>query len=682
MWHLPCRWFSLACLSCSSLVVAVPQEHEQEPEQDAVVQRLMDFELEELARLPVTVTSVSKSPEQRSQAASAVFVISSEDLRRGAVTSVPEALRMVPGLHVAQLDANKWAITGRGFGGEFANKLLVLIDGRSVYTPLFAGVYWDVQDLLIEDIDRIEVIRGPGATVWGANAVNGVINIITRRADQTPGALIKAHLGDEERIVGGRYGFPVGADGHVRAWAKSRDVDGFETATGADAGDDWDLDRIGFRFDRGRPDVAAGWTVTGELYEGDLNETNFIPSLTPPFGTPDRQTLEVAGGHLLARWDRALDNGSRATVQAYLDHTERERPAVLSEDRRTLDVEFDYRIQIDTGRDLTWGLGYRYTEDRIEDSQHIQLRGDRRRDDLFSAFLQHGWRTPRGHLTVGSKFSHNDYSGFEIQPSIRGSWSVNDKTVLWASLSRAVRTPSRGEHDALLDLAVLPPPQPGLPLTLIQLTGTEEFDAEDLTALEFGYRAELTRRMSLDLALFYNDYAELIGLRSGEPFLQQDPFPVLVVPLLFANNSEATTRGLEASLDLVASPGWRLQAGYAYLDFDLDGESEPGEVSSGLPSFEEQSPQHQGFLRSHLNLAPDWELDANLYYVDDLPAFAIGGHLRLDLRVGWRPRDGLLLSMGGKNLLDDRHIEFGRSLFSLPSHMERSFFVQAVYELD
>jgi iron complex outermembrane receptor protein len=626
---------------------------------------LTELSLQEL--MDVEVTSVSKRAEPISAAAAAVFVITREDLRRSGATSIPEALRMVPGLEVARIDANKWAISARGFNGRFANKLLVLIDGRSVYTPLFSGVFWDVQDTLIEDVDRIEVIRGPGATLWGANAVNGVINIITRSARETQGGLLAAGGGSEERgFAALRYGGALGKSTFYRVYGKSFARGSGERLTGGAGADDWSMSRAGFRLDAA-PSAGTGLTLEGDLYDGEAGETLILQSLQAPVSRTVDDDERFSGGHLLGRWQRTLPDAAELKVQLYYDRTQR-AAALIDEDRDTLDLELQHGLAPGSRHRLLWGLGFRRTGDDIRGSEVLWLTPARRTDDLASAFLQDevALLPDRLWLTLGSKLEHNDYTGFEVQPNVRAVWIPRRHQTLWAAVSRAVRTPSRAERDIRLDALVLGPGQlfPGAPPAVVASLGDPEFDSEELLAWELGYRVGLAPGLLLDLATFYNDYERLRTTRTGAPYLEPAPGPPhLVVPARIGNDMQGEAWGAELAADWRASKRWRWSAAYSYLEVRLD--LLPGADAMSLVA-EGDTPRHQFHLRSSVDLGRGLELDLAARYVDELPALAVDGYASLDLRLGWKPRQGLELSLVGQDLLDGSHAEFSPEV--IPTH--------------
>jgi iron complex outermembrane recepter protein len=645
----------------------------QPPSQPERPVDLTELSIEEL--LKVEVTSVSRRAEPISAAAAAVFVITQDDIRRSGATSIPEALRMVPGLEVARIDANKWAISARGFNGRFANKLLVLVDGRSVYTPLFSGVFWDVQDLLLEDVERIEVIRGPGATLWGANAVNGVINVLTRSARETAGGLVAASSGSEERgLLGLRYGGLLGESSAYRVYAKRFDRGSGERAAGGAGADDWSMSRAGFRLDSTLS--GGGLTLQGDLYDGDVGETLTLQSLQSLLPRTLDTDMRVGGGHVLGRWQRTTAASSELVLQLFYDRTER-AAALVDEDRDTFDLELQHGFAPAARHRVVWGLGYRRTGDDILGTEALSFQTARRTDELASAFLQDEvmLHPDRLWLILGSKLEHNDYSGFELQPNLRMVWIPRQRHTLWAAVSRAVRTPSRAEHDFRLSSQVIGPGglSPGSPPAVVTILGNPDFGSEELVAWELGYRAGLAPGLFLDVATFYNDYDRLRAPRTGTPFLVAAPAPPhLVVPIHLTNALNGSTYGAELAVDWRAAERWRLSAAYSYLRIQLH--APPGTDPASVIA-EGESPSHQLYLRSSLDLPRGLELDLMARYVDELPAPAVDSYTSLDLRLGWRPLRRLELSLVGQNLLEETHVEFAPEVIpTLPTGVERGVY--------
>jgi iron complex outermembrane receptor protein len=605
--------------------------------------------IEELMRIPVT--SFSKHEERFSEVPGALYVITQDDIRRSGALSIPEALRMAPGVQVARVDAHTWAVSARGFNDVFANKLLVLQDGRSIYTPLFSGVFWDVQDTIMEDIDRIEVIRGPGGTLWGANAVNGVINIITRKAADTQGVLISAGGGSEELGFGGvRYGDKINDQTHFRIYAKYFNRDASVLPTGEDADDRWQMGRGGFRLDWDASDRNL-LTVQGDVYAGWLDQT--FTTLAPVFPYPTNtvaDTVDVNGGNLLGRWTHTISDDSSWSLQAYYDRTYRDA-VIFHEGRDTLDVDFQHRFRFGARNHIIWGLGYRYTHDRTADKFDVSMHPRERGSQLFGGFVQDEMAVipERLTLTLGTKLEHNDFSGFEIQPSGRLMWTPSPEHTIWAAVSRAVRSPARTDHDIQLNQ------KPTVPGPFVSsILGNDNFDSETLIAYELGYRVQVHKRLSLDLALFYNQYDDVRGLRIGG--LTNNP-PPATIALLLDNMLKGESYGGEIAGNFQLTDWWRWRASYSYLDLQLHAKA--ASVDPNTEHFiEGTSPHHQFSIASGIDFPAHLGLDWTVRYVDTLPAVNVPSYVTLDVRLSWRPRPNLELAVAGLNLLDNQHPEF------------------------
>jgi len=668
-WKAPRAWRSgrdsaLLCISLLAGLCAFTGAHAGH-NTTSLPDDLTDMSLEAL--MNIEITSVLKRPQKKSEAAAAVFVIEQDDLRRWGVTNIPDALRRVPGLHVARIDANKWAITARGFNSRFANKLLVLIDGRSVYTPLFAGVYWEANEVMLEDVERIEVIRGPGGTLWGANAVNGVINIITRSAADTHGTLIAAGAGNEENgFVNLRHGGATADGRNYRVYGKFRALDTGEPIdiglpqTGAH--DDSEFAQTGFRMDWGN-DQGNGYTLQGDYYDGHADQQLLIA--TSP--TPLTDNADYSGGNLLYRWSHTDGHQSDSALQVYYDYAHL-NSAALYEDRQTLDIDFQHHFQMRDRHEMMWGMSYRFTHDNTDATQIFSLIPANRNVNLLTASVQDEIRLFHDHarLTMGSKFEHNDFTGFELQPNVRFTWLTDSGRTAWGAVSRAVRTPARGEHD--VRLMVLPSPT--------TILGNDGFNSETLVAYELGYRFPLADRVSVDLATFYNSYTDLRTLEStGAPSTLQ-----------FENNMKGNTQGIEIDVHWNVRPGLELHANYTRLDIDLDLVN--GSVDIQSLKEEDASPTNQANLWLAADLDHNLELDMCLRYVGkldlDLSAAglpATGEYLVLDTRLGWTPRPGLEFALVGQNLLDGEHPEFNPDfIFSLPTEVERSIYGKVTWK--
>jgi iron complex outermembrane receptor protein len=621
--------------------------------------RLLALGIEDLMQVQV-VSTAARKPEPLMRTAAAVYVLTGEDIRRSGVTSIPEALRMVPGLHVARFDANKWSVSSRGFSGRLAGKLLVLIDGRSVYTPLSAGTIWEVQDTLLADIDRIEVIRGPGGTLWGANAVNGVINIITKNARDTQGGLLAAGGGTEERAFGeGRYGGSIGEHGYYRVYAKYFDRDESRSFDDRPINDGWQSGRGGFRSDwrYERDDL----TVQGDAYRTSANADGFIPSLDPPdFTRTVQDSQEFQGANLLARWQRRFAAESNLVFQVYYDRTERDDPLLIKEDRDTVDLDFQHRFPVADRHDLTWGLGYRLTRDDLDGVTVFgepRVAFDQRTDALYSAFAQDDIRIVRDRLNliVGVKLEHNDYSGLELQPNARLLFTPSDRQTIWAAVSRAVRTPARGEHDTqgVSALAAAGP----FPLAIN--SDGHGMSSEELLGFELGYRLQPGSRFFVEAAGFYNDYSNLCcSVQFGNVSFDMTPVPHLAMPLTFDTKMHGEAYGFEIDGQWQVNDRWRLTADYSYLDVQIHHDL-PGDPEEAAPNNEGDTPHHKVSLRSSLDLPRAVEFDLWLRHVSSLrpPLDEIPAYTTFDARLAWRPWPALELALIGQNLVERLHTE-------------------------
>jgi iron complex outermembrane recepter protein len=590
---------------------------------------LTEMSLEELMNVDVTLGA--RKAETILETAAAVEVITSEDLHRSGATTLAEALRLVPGLDVARVDANKWAISSRGFNNLFANKLLVLVDGRSAYSPMFSGVFWEAQDCLFEDIDRIEVIRGPGAALWGANAVNGIVHVITKSAADTKGLLVRGDTGTLERAAGGaRAGFSLGKTASARVWVKSFDREPFEyrAAGGSpdgrwtDAADGWRVNRGGFRVDAAagaRCDVMA----QGNVYGGEVGQTLTIPRTR--LRLVDYRT-DIGGWNLLGRFHRTLSATSDMTLQLTHDRIERDENILLGGRYSSTDADFQHRFLAGPRHEIIWGAGYRVTSDRIDTTQLVAFHPHSRTFGMWSAFVQDeiALNADRMRLTVGSKFERNDFTGFEVQPNVRMLFRLAPSKTLWWALSRAVRTPSRADED--------------IRVPMVGMIGSHAYGSEEVLAAEFGgHRMNLDRSM-IEFAGFYNRYRRLQSFDRDT----------------VGNNRAAEAWGLELSAKWRPCRNWQWRAGYAFLH--LREWRTAGEIEAH--SGKAESPVHQGFVKTTLDLPAGIEFDAGLRAVGELASLDIPAYAALDARLGWKPFRHVELAVVGQNLNLRRHVEF------------------------
>lgn len=638
----------IVAVSCSiGGAQAAALQDEQEPTRG----RLAQMSLEDLGK--IEVTTVSKRPEEIWRAAAAVHVITQEDIRRSGATSIPEILRLAPGVEVSRIDSVKWSIGIRGFGSRLSRSVLVLIDGRPVYTPLFAGVYWEVQDTLLEDIERIEVIRGPGGTLWGANAFNGVINIITKNAKDTHGILVSAGGGNLDQ---GSVRFRIGGGNNkgfnFRAYGKGF-VRGPQFHWGRSEFDNWGMGQGGFRADwkRGRDTL----TLHGDLYKGFAGQQLAISSYSPPSIFNAEGNAELAGGNLLGRWRRTLRGGSDLQVQAYYDRTNRQ-DLNFSEVRNTADIEFTHHTRLLRGHDFVWGAGMRFSSgDSTEVVPTIVFTPGDFTDKLYSAFVQDEIQLVESRLwlTVGSKFLHNSYSGFEIQPSVRLLWAPGLQQSLWGSFTRAVRTPSRVDEDLQFTALLLP----SLP-AFLRLTGNPEFQSEKLHGYEVGYRRLVHPDFSVDITAFYNRYGDLQSVEAQTPFIEVVPPAFRVIlPVLFENLLLGTTAGIEIAPRWTPASWWRLTGSYSFLNVDMKRSAASIDGSSAA-SLEGSSPRHRVVFQSFFDLPKGLEFDQTIRYVSALPARGVDSYATADVRFNWSPVQSLDFSIVGQNLLQPHHAEF------------------------
>jgi iron complex outermembrane receptor protein len=608
---------------------------------------LKNLSIEEL--MDIQVTSVAKQPEAYGQAPAAIQVITGDDIQRSGASSIPEALRLADNLDVAQKNSHDWAISARGFNTSLANKLLVLIDGRSVYTPLFAGVSWDVQDYLLEDIDRIEVISGPGGTLWGANAVNGVINITTKSAKDTQGLYVESGGGSElQDFAGARYGGTLASNVYYRVYGKYFDRGDEVISNGDNASDSWRMGQGGFRIDS-EASAQNPVTLQGDFYFGDENVAT-------------GGNAHTGGGNILGRWTHTFANDSDMSLQMYYDRTHLSDPIAASTDPfvpvqgtlidnlDTYDLDFQHHFHWGERNHFVWGLGYRYTHEMDQNAPNLEFLPPTLDQNLFSGFVQDEIKLLDNlSLTLGTKVEHNDYTGFEEEPSGRIQWNVTQKQMIWAAVSRAVRMPSRVDEDEHV-----PVPSPVVPYFL---TGNSNFVSETEIAFELGYRAQLGEKVSTSVSTFYNLYNDIRSANFSPP-----PAP-LGLPIIFENNLKGETYGFELTADYQILDWWRLHGGYDLLKENIYVES--GQTDINNAHNETADPQQQFSLRSSMDLPKNVELDAGLRWVDALTINngatlgTVPSYFELDARLAWHATKNLEFSIVGQNLLHAQHSEYG-----------------------
>ena len=635
--------------------------------------KIFEMSLTELADIPVSIAT--KTPEPLHKTASAIYVLTGEDIRRSGAVNIMEALRMVPGVLVSKLNQNRYAISIRGFNQRLgSDKLLVLMDGRSIYSPVASGVFWIGQDTVLEDIERIEVIRGPGAALWGSNAVAGVINIITKSAGKTHGGLVAGGVGTEERGFGTlRYGGELENGLNYRIYGKYRDRDDGKAADGSDAFDDKQIGQGGFRTDWqiNKQDLL---TIQGDYYRlnSDLDFTTRFVSLGVG-SAPFQGTNVQEGANFLTRWNRTLDDSSSYQLQMYYDRLKRKSGVPFDNVVDQLDIDFQHNFSFYTMHNFSWGLNYRYTYFDLETTSIIQNTKDN--SHLASLFLHDEIKLIPDELSLilGSKFEYNVFSGLEIQPNVRVAWNPDPNHTIWAAFSRAVRLPTVSDENLTANRVLVPGP------LLIQQIPNSGTKAEVLLAYELGYRVKANEKLNFDVTAYYFDYDNLIAVNDGT--FTPIPFPTAAV---FNDNSlEGEIYGVELSGQWQVLRNWRLSGSYTFADIQLH--AFPGASLDSSQGFEaEKEPNHIFNVRSYLSLPHNLELDIFYYYVSKretstppLGAFqSIPEYGRLDVRLGWQPVKDVDLSFVAQNLLDDSHPELNE-LLEVASETQRSYYLKA-----
>ncbi len=642
-----------------------------------ILDQYLDMDLVQL--MEVTITSVSKKPQTVADTAAAIFVISQDDIRRSGVTSVPEALAMAPGIQVARISSSRWSISSRGFAGFTSNKLLVLIDGRSVYTPAYSGTFWDMQNVMLEDIERIEVIRGPGGTIWGANAVNGVINIITRKAQDSQGSLLRAGVGNEEKAMGAaRYGAKLGESTYGRLYVTGNDRDSNVLADGGeDAFDGWQTLQSGFRTD-GMLGIGTEWTVQGDVFKNTGDQIIYPFWLDgPPYLTANRTRLDSSGGNLLGHWQHRMSGKQQLSMQAYYDYATRSEDLNIT--FHTLDLELQYETPVGEYHQVTLGTGYRRIIGDTEES--FQSQAPDRRDSLYNIFAQDAVQLLKDQLvlTLGAKWEHNAFTGSEWQPSAKLLFKPIERHSLWTSLARAVRTPSIMENSGRLLLASYPTPTG---TGTVAFTGSKDYHSESVLAYEAGYRWQQSASLSFDLAAFYNDYKGIYTIT---------PQPSLYgVDMIFVNNGQGEGYGLEMLADWRPSSWLRCALSYSYLKSTFDWEN-ANIAQNQLRGFVEQlTPRHQLGLRTALDFSDHWQLNSWLRYVDSIESRGsldllqeegteIDAYVLCDLNLVYRPSQDFEIMFAGQNLLNSDQLQYVAEIHTPSTAIERGLYIKITW---
>jgi iron complex outermembrane receptor protein len=609
--------------------------------------------LDELANYPLT--TAAKKPVPLQQTPAAVFVITGDDLRRSGYTTLPDALRLVPGMQVRQIESSNFAVSSRGFAHALANKMLVLIDGRSVYGPLYGGVFWDVQDVLLEDVERIEVIRGPGGSLWGANAVNGIVNIVTKPVAESERSLISMGGGNNERGFG-HFRSSTELDENLRLRVFGKYFDREDSHGNGSAGDSWDMARLGFRLDWD-PTPRDSFTLQGSYYDGEVGmDTMFIAENEIPIVTcldgssfVARADSQRKGGDVMLRWQRTLDATSDMSLQLYVDRSERDF-LFAYDTQNTVDLEWQLRFLLGERHEMSVGTGYRYHDAQFESRSSVEFRGNDDTLGLWHMFVQDKITLipERLSLSLSMKVEHNEFTHSEYQPSVLVSWTPREHLLVWGAVTRAVRIPTRYERYMHLPIEQLAPG------TFSVLEGSMDFDSEELIAYELGLRQHPHPDWTVDFTLFYNDYDELLAATPGPASLRSTPFPHVHVPITPTNNAEALAFGAESAVWWQVNPRWRLHASYSYMQLSIDVDS-PALADFSL--INDTAPRHQAVLRSSCDLSRNIELDLILRHQSSIDILNLNSYTGLDMRLGWQASPAWEFSLAARDLLDAAHPE-------------------------
>lgn len=633
------------CVASAQDALLQPVRMKNQMPTNAVPRSALSDELRWLKAENIRVTSVSKRPEDPFTAAAAVSVITGDEIRRSGARTLPDALRLAPGISVSQVDASKWAVASRGLNDIFTNRLLVLVDGRTVYSPGFAGVFWAAQDVLLEDVEHIEVVRGPGGTLWGANAVNGVINIITKDTQKSQGTYLNTGGGTQERFFGeARHEGRITDELTGRIYFKYADRGEHPTGT-----DRWDSTQGGMRLDWHLPDTQ--FSLRGDLFNIHTRDTFLRPTPAAPFFTPEQQAIDYSGGNALLRAEHNHSADSQFHFQTYFSSFREHRFDVQTE--KLVDVELQHSVTLTDWWKLIYGANYRYLPTDSRNNNYFTYSPNERDQQIFSGFAQADllFFAERLKLTLGSKLEANDITGLETQPNVRVSWNPDDKHSLWAAFSKAVQIPSRANTDLTVPLFGPVATAFGLPV-MASFAGSPNLGAQELTAYEIGYRVRPRGDVTVDAAAFYNVYENGFGSITGVAGFVPLPTPHLLLPVTSDNSADFNSFGTELSVDWLASEWCRLTASYSFIKLELDSGSPLDQLGS--------TPQQQVGLRSALNLPNHWTLDLGVRYVDRISAngVTIPSYTTADARLAWRPHHNWEVAVVGRNLFQPQHFEY------------------------
>jgi iron complex outermembrane receptor protein len=633
---------------------------------------LTSMSLEDLMK--IEVTTVSKRKQSIGDAPAAITVIGQDDIQRSGMTTIPDLLRLVPGMDVARYNASTWAVGSRGFNDIHTNKLLVLVDGRTVFGSTFGGVSWGTEDYMLQDLERIEVVRGPGATLWGSTAVNGVVNIVSKSSKDTQGWLVTGLGGNQQQEGAIRFGGKIDEETSFRVYTKYRNFGDEQTPAGRSAEDGWQSVQGGFRIDRESGNDKL--TLQGDVYSQQLSLSETAPLLMPPYQSFINKTFDADGGNVLGRWTHTISSTSDLSVQMYYDRSDHYETYVPIQ-QNEFNLEFQHRFELTQRQELIWGLQYRAIRDRVEAHRGYVMSPSAKALQFTSGFVQDDVTIIPEHLhfIAGTKLEYDPYVNFQVQPGARLLFTPDKKNTVWASVSRALTTPARYEEDLKTVFSAFPTPAG---LATAGTIGTHGLSPEELMAYEVGYRFSPIKRLSVDLSLFYDDYDHLTGTQSLTPTFVSTPSPHLFIPVGWTNNLEAQSYGGELAATWNVTDKWRLTGSYSFLSMHV---SVNGPDNGGRGGFDRgASPEHQAQLRSYYNLTRNLQLNTAIFYVSPLSEGHIPAQLRVDANIDWQIRDNLDLMVGVQNLIDNHHPEFpGTHSYFVPTELPRTFFAELTY---
>ncbi len=636
---------------------------------------LFEMSLEQL--LEIKVISVDKALKSLEDTPAAMYVVTRDDIRASGAETIADALRLVPGLHVGQVTASSLAVGARGLNGRYNNKFLILIDGRSAFSQLYNGISWDAADVPLEQIERIEIVRGPGGSLWESKAMNGIVNVITQNSRATIGTTVQGEAGNEHRagaLI--QHGAELGEGVTLRAWGAYDEWDGLALPAGDSVRDGYKQERGGFRLDWQVADNQT-FMLSGDLFTRDVDDSVPLVDLTAPgLRRLDTSGEEHDGGSLLGRWDWQRGAGETVSLQGYYSHA-KVSSALLDYTCDTIDVELNHQLPVGDRNTVNWGAGFRYLYDDTEGQNGLHYDPDDYDFKAYSLYLQDEFAAvpDKLFLTFGVKAEHNSYTDWEFQPTARLLWKAAPGHNLWGAVSRTVRTPSRS--DVAIDMIATA--YPGFLPTVVNALGNPDIDAEKAVTWEAGYRTVPNTWSSLDLTVYYTRYDDLIRNIPGTPYRQMAPAPPRVVlPVLFENSLEGDSTGFEIALKLEPANWWRINLNYTWQNTNLDEKQRGSRAST---SQEASFPEHQANLLANFKLNEKWQLGTVLRYVGKVEESGIPAYVEGDLNLFWQPSKNLDMTVSVRNLFDAQHPEYPKAAFAdVPLEVERSVVAKVTWK--